>query len=120
MLHVINSSPHPAARNKLWFHDAEHDLFVWLDNSKQPVGFQFSYHKNHMEHAINWSSDRGYSHDKIDAGESRPGGYKMTPIMVPDGEFETEKVTEEFAAISREIDKGIAEFVLQKLLDYTH
>ncbi|MDH5484380.1 MAG: hypothetical protein OEY43_04010 [Gammaproteobacteria bacterium] len=96
----------------------EHDLFVWLDESGQPSGFQLSYNKTHTEHVINWFLDRGYSHDKVDSGEDKQGNYKMTPIMVPDGEFESEKIAAEFISISTEMDADISSFILEKLLDY--
>lgn len=118
MLRTINTSADSGKSDKLWLSDNKHDLFIWLDKIKQPVGFQFSYNKNQIEHVIYWFLGRGYSHDKIDSGENKQGNYKMTPIMVPDGTFESHKVAREFAAISTEMNAGLAEFVLQKLLDY--
>lgn len=118
MLRTINTSADSGKSDKLWLSDNEHDLFIWLDANRQPVGFQFSYNKSQIEHVINWFLGSGYSHDKTDSGEDKQGHYKMTPIMVPDGEFESHKIAREYASISTAMDADLAEFVLQKLLDY--
>ena len=100
---------------RLWFTDNQHDLFVWLTANDTPVCFQFSYNKLHDEHTLNWHRHRGYSHEKIDNGEHTPGNYKMTPIMIPDGEINREKITRLFQSISQDIEPELATFIQHKI-----
>lgn len=121
MLRPISTNKQANTAERLWFRDHDNDLFVWLNESRHPVGFQFSYRtysEIYSEHAINWQKDKGYTYGKIDDGEHADGDYKMTPIMVPDGLFESKKIAERFKSISTEIDKDIKDFVYQKLCDY--
>ncbi|MCW9014162.1 MAG: hypothetical protein OQL06_10290 [Gammaproteobacteria bacterium] len=117
MLRAIRSN-HPAKKNRVWFSDQQHDLFVWFDNHNKPIAFQFSYNKNINEHSISWSEKMGYSHDKIDNGEPGDGSYKMTPIMMPDGIFDGKKIAEEFKRVSLELDTALTDFIYQTLLSY--
>ena len=117
MLRLIDTR-NPRHPDRLWFTDHEHDLFVWFDPQKRPVGFQFSYNKNSDEHAIQWTAENGFSHDKIDDGENYDGSYKMTPIMVPDGSFDNRKIADHFKSISDNLEPGLVEFIYQVLLSY--
>lgn len=102
-------------QQRLWFSDTDHDLFVWLDTTRQVASFQFSYNKLRNEHIIVWDRDKGYSHDKIDNGEVANGHYKMTPIMVPDGDADYAELAAKFKQVSREIDPSLADFIYQTL-----
>lgn len=119
MLKPINTRQ-DCDQQRLWFSDIDHDVFVWLDNNRPVVSFQFSYNKIHNEHIIVWQMDKGYSHDKIDNGEPGNGCYKMTPIMIPDGEADYPKLANEFKHISREIEPSLADFIFQKLSGFSN
>ena len=99
---------------RLWFSDQDNDLFIWLDN-EIPVAFQFSYNKQQDEHTINWGAQRGYSHERIDNGEADISNYKMTPIMVPNGALNQQRVSQIFKSISQNIEPELARFVCLKL-----
>jgi len=115
MLRTIKTNkPDTDNLQRLWFCDPDNDLFIWLDNG-QPVAFQFCYNKRKDEHALNWDTKRGLSHEKIDNGETHIVSYKMTPIMVPDGQVDQYQISQLFKDISQNIDPKLAEFVLQKL-----
>lgn len=103
---------------RLWFRDQEHDLFIWVNRQNEPIAFQFSNDRNSSEHSINWSLDRGYSHDRIDTGEAADGRYKMTPIMVPDGRFDNRKIAERFKAVSADLPSDFSEFIYRTLIAY--
>ncbi len=107
-------------QQRLWFSDDNYDLFVWLDNNRHVISFQFSYNKLHNEHIIVWHRDKGYSHDRIDNGEPGDGSYKMTPIMVPNGMADYAKLAEEFRLVSNHIEPALAHFIYTKLSTFSN
>jgi hypothetical protein len=105
------------AHRRVFFSD-DLDLTVWLDNRDGIVGFELCYDKETNERAVRWSRQEGFQHQKVDDGENRPGRYKATPILVPDGEFPVQKISRLFQENSRDIDQHIAKFIYNKLLEY--
>lgn len=105
-----------------WFTDEYFDLIVWFDrppgNQATLTGFQLCYDRNGYERALTWTLNRGYSHERIDAGEGTPGSPKATPILVADGIFDGASVRERFREASAGIDRFIADLVLEKLAEY--
>jgi hypothetical protein len=101
-----------------WFFDDYFDLIVWYDNRRQIEGFQLCYEKNYSERALTWMRKNGFSHDAIDSGEEVPG-HKQTAILVADGVFDKESIARRFKAASKNIDRDIADFVYNKVLEYT-
>ena len=67
---------------------------------------------------MRWSREAGFVHQKVDDGENRPGRYKATPILLPDGAFHVQKISRLFQDNSRDIDERIANFIYCKLLEY--
>ncbi|MDQ7778101.1 MAG: hypothetical protein RDV41_00120 [Planctomycetota bacterium] len=106
----------PGEPERRWFSDDLYDLFVWFSKEGTIVGFQLCYDKGHKEKALTWTSDRGFSHLKVDSGDV--GWSRMTPILVPDGVFDTGRVLAEFKRVSRNIEAGIADFVIARLGEY--
>jgi len=103
---------------KRWFTDSDMDLFVWHING-EPVRFQLGYNKQANEHAINWNSTTGFSHNSVDSGdEITPSKYKMSPILLPDGEFDALAIAAEFLQASKNIDETISDFIYARLLEY--
>lgn len=105
------------ARRRLFLSD-EMDLTVWYDGAGDVLGFELCYDKGTGERAVRWHRDRGFVHQKVDDGESRPGRYKATPILVPDGLFDGQKISRLFKDHSRDIDHAIADLVYRSLLTY--
>jgi len=102
-----------------WFSDKYFDLIVWYDVTKTIiVGFQLCYDKFGQEHAFTWHKDRGFSHNRIDDGEEIPGHSKMSPILVNDGMFSKEVISDKFKMASRRMDSKIADFVYEKIKEY--
>jgi hypothetical protein len=101
-----------------WFSSADLDLIVWLDDAERVVGFQLCYDKSHGEHALTWRAERGYDHSAIDDGESNPAQHKSTPILVADGRFDRERVSDIFLAASTDVPAPIRSAVAALLQRY--
>ena len=97
-----------------WFSGSTLDLIVWYDEKNALYGFQLCYDLSSVPHAFTWRQDGGISHEKIDTGEGDPR-KNLSPILVADGEPPLNKVINEFAAKSREMDHEVVSFVLAKL-----
>jgi len=109
----------PGEPFRRWFTDSESDLILWYDAPGGAVtGFQLCYNKGHDEHALTWVEDAGFTHRRIDDGEGRGGHHKMTPVLLPDGVFDSNSVLAFFARESREIDPAVVEFVTAKIRAY--
>jgi hypothetical protein len=105
-------------RKKRWFTDADMDLFIWF-NQQAPTHFQLSYNKRGQEHAITWDIETGFCHNSVDTGEQfLHFKYKMTPILVADGEFDAATVARDFLQASDNIEESLADFIYARLLEY--
>ena len=117
MLREITTLRSRCDHRRRWFSDADMDLFVWFRN-QVPVQFQLAFNKQYQEHAISWDTDHGFHHSKIDNGEGRPARYKMTPILVDDGDFDCMRLARHFLAQSEYLDPSLADFIVARLLEY--
>ena len=108
----------PGESKRRWFSDDYFDLIVWLDEKDDIVGFQLCYDIFKGQRALTWHSGTGFSHHRVDDGESRPGKLKAAPVLVPDGHFDYQKIAEKFKKASKNIEKRIAAFVYKKLIQY--
>jgi len=105
-------------RKKRWFTDSDMDLFIW-SNQQAPVRFQLSYNKRGHEHAITWGIESGFCHNSVDTGEQfLHFKYKMTPILVADGDFDAATVASDFLRASENIEASLADFIYARLLEY--
>lgn len=119
MLREISAIRHNSYRTtKRWFTDPDMDLFIWFKDLV-PVRFQLSYNKLGDEHAINWHSENGFSHNRIDSGESfDPLKYKMSPILLADDDFDAFTTARNFLMASENIEESLADFIYARLLEY--
>jgi hypothetical protein len=101
-----------------WFSSPDLDLIVWLNDEDQLVGFQLCYDKSRAERALTWRLGRGYDHMGVDDGESGPGQYKSTPILVADGFFDRERVAGLFLESSEGVPQDIRDTVADLLNAY--
>jgi hypothetical protein len=119
-----------------WFSDEVFDLIVWYadvaeapsETGRSPsaaapdptgiVGFQLCYRDWPEEKALTWLKGEGFSHNRIDPGEGRPDHHKMTPILLPDGEFDAGQVREQFRTACAQIDPLVADTVCNALSHY--
>jgi hypothetical protein len=110
-LPASHSSGEPARR---WFASDDLELIVWLDADAAISGFQLCYKTAHAEHALTWTRERSYHHDRIDDGEADPT-KNQTPILVADGVIDVAAIRTRFAQCSAAIDPLVRDFVLEKL-----
>lgn len=101
-----------------WFSDETFDLIVWYAAAGNIIGFQLCYRAWPEEKALTWLKGEGFSHNRIDEGERRPDLHKMTPILLPDGEFEAERVLEQFLAASSDLQSEVVGVVGRALRHY--
>ena len=101
-----------------WFSSVDMDLTVWLDAGGVIEGFELCYDKGKAERALRWKRDSGFLHERVDDGEGRPGRFKGTPILLPDGVFNAKKISRRFLENSPDIDRSLADFIYRKILEY--
>ncbi len=108
--------PHEPARR--WFADRTFDLIVWYSTSQQIIGFQLCYRiGTEDERALTWMAGLGFTHKKVDEGEGG-GRSKKTPILIPDGYFDRERVLDCFEIECSELEKDLVNFIISKIDDY--
>jgi len=108
----------PGDARRRVFSSEDLDLTVWIDERDGITGFELCYDKETNERAVRWSREEGFLHQKVDDGENRPGRYKSTPILVPDGVFPAQRISRLFQENSRDIDQSFVKFIYRKLLEY--
>ena len=112
-----------------WFSDSDLDLIVWLEPGAsyssaayQPadriIGFQLCYDKDGTERAVTWHEASGYTHSRVDTGETGSKS-KRTPVLVGKSDFEPLKVAELFRQRSAQIEQRIAQFVYEKIAQFS-
>lgn len=105
----------PNEPRRRWFRGDDLDLIVWCDDAGVPTGFQLCYDKLLSEHALTWTPELGFLHTAIDDGEDIGIKYKKTPILIADGSFDANGLSDRFAAASAQLPREIVEFVEGKL-----
>jgi len=108
----------PGEPHRRWFEDNYFDLLIWENEAGQIVEFQLCYDKLHHQRSLIWKEKVGYRHNKVDDGENKPGKYKAAPIFLDDGLFDTAAIADKFRYKSKNIDKKVSTFVLNKINDY--
>ena len=101
-----------------WFSDEEFDLIVWYEDAGGVMGFQLCYRADDDEKALTWMAGRGFSHNRVDDGDSFWAHHKMTPILVADGTFDRDRVSTRFLAVAKEIDADVVRLVSKRLQSY--
>jgi hypothetical protein len=109
---------HPGEPKRRWFRSDEEDLIVWYTDDNALRGFQFCYNRGRREKALTWTRESGYSHLKVDDGETEPLTMKRAPILEPDGVFEPDAVLRMFSMAATSLPEDIANFVAAKIRDY--
>ena len=115
MLREIQARQLPGEPARRWFTSADIDLFVWLAEDGSPTGFQLCYDKQAREHALTWTEAAGYSHMGVDGGESRPGRYKGTPILVANGSIDFDSILDQLRSQAGAVPAEFVELVEEKI-----
>ncbi len=108
----------PGEPYRRWFMDDYFDLIIWQDSAAEIIAFQLCYNKGPEERALTWRRETGFTHRGVDDGEHRDGYHKMTPILIPDGEFDRDPIRIRFLNESRQIDPTARDFIIGKLNEY--
>lgn len=114
---IRHTRQHPGEFRRRWFFSHEQDLIVWYSEAGAIVSFQLCYAKYRDERAIWWKAGHGFSHSRVDDGEGSPFS-SSTPVLVPDGIFQSASVVERFLAIAGEVPAEIVAFVADRLRAY--
>lgn len=117
MLREITTIRTFSTNRRRWFSDADMDLYIWFHN-QVPVQFQLTYNKQQDEHAISWDNTSGFRHNRVDDGEHTVSDYKMSPILLADGEFDAITVARKFLLASDYLDATLADFIYARLIEY--
>jgi hypothetical protein len=115
MLKEISNPRQNTNERRRIFADEYFDLYVWFSDNDRISGFQLCYDKGDFERALTWTEQNGFSHMKVDDGEGFDTPYKMKPVLVVDGIFDSNLIAGRFRIESALLDKSITEFVLEKL-----
>ncbi|CAK0767490.1 conserved hypothetical protein [Gammaproteobacteria bacterium] len=115
ILHTCQIAGEPRRR---WFRSNDFDLIVWYGDQGQPSGFQLCYGHHQRAYALTWHTPAFYSHMAVDDGEGRPFRYKGTPILIPDGVFDADRLREAFLQESTALPSEILSLVLAKLREH--
>ena len=107
-------------RRRRWFQSDDEDLFVWYRPNGSIFGFQLCYGRQRDEKALTWMPKRGFSHNRVDAGERGGLEYARSPILVVDGTFDPSAMNRRFLEISTSLPPEVRQFVLGKLTKYPH
>src|ERR1044071_8505459 len=97
-----------------WFQDEYFDLFVWLTPQGTVRAFQLAYERARRERVLEWSSEHGFGHNRVESGEEQPH-INRTPLLIRGGLCPVRLVAREFARRSIELDAGVRDPILLKL-----
>ena len=101
-----------------WFRSESEDLIVWYAADDSLLGFQLCYDRNRAERALTWTKEGGYSHLKVDDGETEPLIMKRAPILEPDGLFEPTTILDRFNTAATALPEDVKRFVAEKIREY--
>lgn len=101
-----------------FFTDDTFDLMVWQAADGTLTGFQLCYRLGAPAKALTWQRHAGFSHYTIDDGEERSFRHKMTPVLLPDGVFDKDRIGDAFWKASETLDPVIRRFVSHTLTAY--
>jgi hypothetical protein len=109
---------HAGEPRRRWFRSDAEDLVVWFAGDDSLLGFQLCYDRGRRERAFTWTKGGGYSHLKVDDGETEPLTMKRAPILEPDGVFDPDSVLRVFTSAAVSLPEDIARFVADKIREY--
>lgn len=115
MLTELSSSQKTGEPKRRWFRSEHFELIVWITENERVWGFQLCYGRDRGQRALTWTSEHGYSHDRIDDGEGNPT-KNQTPMLIPDGVFPAREILDGFVGEAAAIDSMIRDFVVERLV----
>jgi len=113
---VKSKGPAAGGYRRRWFGSPDMDLIVWYRLGASPIGFDLYYDKGAAEHVFIWREDSGYRHLAVDDGEQKPAlNYKQSPILIPDGKIDANRIFDLFTDSSDGLPAGLAAFVANRI-----
>jgi hypothetical protein len=112
---IVPTRQIPDEPRRVWFIDDEMDLIVWFGKKDEIVGFQLCDDKGRDEHALTWFEARGYAFERVDDGEGHAGHPKMTPVLLPDGLPDIDRLLHRFSHRAKLVPQHLRAFVIAKL-----
>ena len=112
---IVPTRQIPGEPRRVWFIDDEMDLIVWFGEADHIIGFQLCDDKGSNEHALTWFDAKGFSFERVDDGEGRPGHPKMAPVLMPDGSPDINRLLSRFSHKAGKVPKYLRNFVIAKL-----
>jgi hypothetical protein len=109
--HVLQDQP---GLRRRWFQDDYFDLFVWMTPHGALSAFQLAYERARRERVLEWSSERGFSHSRVDSGERLPNSNR-TPLLFSGGGCPVRFVAREFERRSAQLELELREPIAAKL-----
>jgi hypothetical protein len=97
-----------------WFQDDYFDLFVWLGPDHVLRAFQLAYQRTLDERVLEWSSESGFVHSRVDSGEQRPNANR-TPLLVNGGPCPVRMIARQFDSRSKDLEAPLRDAILAKL-----
>jgi len=111
---IVKTKQHPGEPKRRWFYSHEQDLYVWHNESGEIISFQLCYAKHRNERALYWKAGAGYSHLRVDDGESSAFSND-SPILIADGVFDGAEVLNRFHVLAATLPPDIVEFVAARI-----
>ncbi len=102
----------PGEGKRRWFSSENFDLVIWIKDDGSFSGFELCYDKTGVERSIIYRAGGEFQHMSVDDGEKRPGKYKSSPILVPDGDFDAQRIHAAFQKESQRLPREVTTFVL--------
>ena len=112
---VVDVRQIPGEARRRWFASDDLDLIVWSEPSGEPHAFQLCYDKPRAERALTWRPGEGLRHMIVDDGEGVDFKWKGTPILLPDGAFDPDRLRQRFLEASPGLPPEIVAFVAARL-----
>ena len=100
-----------------WYQDEFFDLYTWQAPDGRLAAFQLCYDLPGRERAITWHRQRGFSHNRIDSGET-PGRMSATPLLVADARFPHRLVRSRFVRHGATLDAATHKTILDRMREY--
>jgi hypothetical protein len=94
---MLREIPHtrqvPGEPARRWFSGRALDIVVWHGGDGRVTGFQIEYEVSAARRkALTWREGQGYRHEDLDEGETEPLRYKESPMMLPDGLLDRDRL----------------------------
>ncbi len=119
----VSQAPKDGIKRR-WFQSDFFDLYVWQDDAAISddattiTGIQICYSITRNERALTWKRGVGFFHDGVDSGDDQLPGA-ATPILVADGLYEGDPVTQRFAREAADLSPALKRFIMTKIAEFS-